>query len=132
MLLAPVGLAALALVGPMILWCVLRSRRPPRVVASTLWLVDEHETATAAVPWQPLSPDRTFWLVTLAVLLGALARPNVAVPAEVGDHTIIVIDASASMRASTADGSARIEQARGVAADLLDRAGDGRLVSAAP
>lgn len=130
-LLAPLGLAALGLVGPMVLWYVLRSRRPPRVVASTLWLVDEHETATAAIPWQPFSPDRTFWLVTLAVLLGALAlaRPAVAVPAEVGDHTIIVIDASASMRAATADGAARIEQAREVAADLLDRAGDGRLVS---
>ncbi|WP_341252882.1 VWA domain-containing protein [Euzebya pacifica] len=130
-LLAPFGLAAGALLGPLVLWYVLRSRRPRRVVASTLLFADEQETASAAIPWQRFTPDRTFWIIALALLMGtlALARPAVAVPAEVSDHTIVVVDGSASMQAATADGLARIEHARAVVAELVDRAGDGRLVS---
>lgn len=129
--LSPLWLGAGALVGPLVLWYLLRSRRPRRVIASTLLFADEHETVSAAIPWQPFTPDRTFWLIGLAVLLGAvgLARPAVAVPADVSDHTIVVIDGSASMGAVTDDGRARIEVARARAADLIDRAGDGRLVS---
>ena len=105
-LLAPFGLAAGALLGPLVLWYVLRSRRPRRVVASTLLFADEQETASAAIPWQRFTPDRTFWIIALALLMGtlALARPAVAVPAEVSDHTIVVVDGSASMQATTADG----------------------------
>ncbi|WP_157965519.1 VWA domain-containing protein [Euzebya rosea] len=130
-LLAPLGLAAGALLGPLVLWYVLRSRRPRRVVASTLLFADEAETASAAIPWQRFAPDRTFWIIALALLMAALAlaRPAVAVPAEVSDHTIVVVDGSASMQATTADGLARIEHARAVVAELVDRAGDGRLVS---
>lgn len=129
MLLAPLGLLAGALLGPLVLWYVLRSRRPRRVVSSTLLFTPEHQTASAAVPWQPFRADRTFWLVALAVLLGAaaLARPAIAVPADVSDHTILIIDASASMQAATADGPSRLEVARRTAADLIDRAGDGRV-----
>lgn len=130
-LLAPLGLVAGALLGPLVLWYLLRSRRPRRVISSTLLFAEEHETASAAVPWQPFHADRTFWLVALAVLLGAvaLARPAIAVPAEVSDHTILVIDASASMQAATEDGRSRLEQARQTAHDLVQRVGGGRVVS---
>lgn len=130
-LLAPLGLVAGALLGPLVLWYLLRSRRPRRVISSTLLFAEEHETASAAVPWQPFHADRTFWLVALAVVLGAfaLARPAIAVPAEVSDHTILVIDASASMQAATEDGPSRLEVARQTARDLAERAGSGRVVS---
>lgn len=130
-LVAPFGLLAGALLAPLVLWYLLRSRRPPRLVASTLLLADEQQTASAAVPWQPFAADRTFWLVALALLLGALAlaRPAVAVPAAVSDHTILVIDASASMRAATTAGTSRVEEARTLARELIGRAGDGRVIS---
>lgn len=91
----------------------------------------EQETASAAVPWQPFRADRTFWLIGLALLLGAiaLARPAVAVPAAVSDHTIIVVDTSASMGAVTEDGRSRLDVARSRAAELIGLADDGRVVS---
>jgi Ca-activated chloride channel homolog len=130
-LLSPGWLLAGGLLGPLVLWYVLRSRRPPRVVPSTMLLADEEQTASAAVPWQPFRGDRTFWLVALATVLAAvgLARPAIAVPAEVGDHTIVVVDVSASMGAVTEAGGTRLEAARAVVGDLLDRAGDARVVS---
>ncbi|MGI8874227.1 MAG: VWA domain-containing protein [Egibacteraceae bacterium] len=117
---APLGLGALALAGPLVLWYVLRSRRPRVEVASTLLWDAVAPSVSAAVPWQRFRADRTFWLVLGALLVGALAlaRPAFVVAAELGDHTIIVVDTSASMQADE-DGPTRLELARRAAADVV-------------
>lgn len=127
---APLGLAAAALALPLVLWYVLRSRRPAVTVASTfLWRRTERSVA-AAVPWQRFRGDATFWLVLLALLAGALAlaRPFVRVTADLGDHTILVVDASGSMLADE-DGPSRLELARRQADDLIGRMGPGQVMS---
>ena len=127
---APLGLLAAALAVPLVAWYVLRSRRPRQVVASTfLWGRTERSVA-AAVPWQRFRPDVTFWLLLAALLLGALAlaRPFRTVPAELGDHTVVVLDASGSMLADE-DGPTRLELARREARELTDKLGPGQLMS---
>lgn len=127
---APLGLAAAVLAAPLVLWYLLRSRRPRLTVASTLLWQRSERSVQAAVPWQRFRPDATFWLMLLAILLGALAlaRPFLRVDAQLGDHTILLLDASASMLADE-DGPTRLELARREAAQLVDRIGPGQQVS---
>lgn len=127
---APLGLAAAALAVPLLAWYVLRSRRPRIVVASTLLWRGSERPVAAAVPWQRFRPDRTFWLVLAAVLLGALAfaRPAVPVEAALGDHTILVIDASGSMLADEG-GTSRLDLARRAASDLAAGLGGSQTAS---
>lgn len=127
---APVGLAAAALALPLIAWYVLRSRRPRVEVSSTYLWRQTSRSVAAAVPWQRFRGDLTFWLVLAAVLLGALALARPAVPSDLvlGDHTVVVVDTSASMRADE-DGPTRLELARRRARQLADRLGPGQLVS---
>jgi hypothetical protein len=127
---APLGLAAALLVGPLVLWYVLRSRRPRVEVASTFLWERTDRAVAAAVPWQRFRPDRTFWLVGLSLLIGALAlaRPAVTVATELGDHTILVLDVSASMLADEG-GPSRLELARREAERLVTDLGPGQIVS---
>lgn len=127
---APWGLAAAALTLPLTLWYVLRARRPRLEVSSVfLWRQTDRSVA-AAVPWQRFRPDRTYWFFLLAILAGALAlaRPTVAAPAALGDHTIVLLDTSASMQADE-DGPSRLELARRAARELVGRMGPGQVVS---
>jgi hypothetical protein len=127
---APLGLAAAALAVPLVVWYVLRSRRPRVTVASTFLWQRSERSVQAAVPWQRFRPDTTFWLVLLAILLGALAlaRPFLRVEAQLGDHTILILDASASMLADE-DGPTRLELARREAEELVGRLSPGQEVS---
>jgi hypothetical protein len=127
---APWGFAAAALAVPLTLWYLLRARRPRVVVSSVfLWRQTERSVA-AAVPWQRFRPDRTYWLVLLAILAGAvaLARPTIAAPAALGDHTIILLDTSASMLADE-QGPSRLELARRGVRDLIGRMSGPQIVS---
>ena len=126
----PLGLAAAALAVPLTLWYVLRARRPRVQVSSVfLWRQTDRSVA-AAIPWQRFRPDRTYWLVLIAILAGALALagPTVAASAALGDHTIVLIDTSASMQADE-DGPTRLELARRAARELVGRMGPGQVVS---
>lgn len=126
----PFGLAAAGLIAPLVAWYVLRSRRPRQVVSSTFLWSRAERTVAAAVPWQRFRGDATFWFVLLALLLGALAlaRPYVPVPADLGDHTILVVDASGSMMASEA-GPTRATLARRAAEELVSRLAPGQEIS---
>jgi hypothetical protein len=126
----PAGLAAALLAAPLVLWYVLRSRRPPLLVASTYLWARTERSVSAAVPWERFRPDRTFWLVLAALLIGAvaLARPVVPVAASLGDHTIVVVDASGSMLADE-DGPSRLELALREVRELADRLGPGQAMS---
>lgn len=126
----PLGLAAAALAVPLALWYVLRSRRPRREVAATyLWARTDRSVA-AAVPWQRFRPDRTFWFVLAAILVGALALARPSLPAEfaLGDHTVVVVDASGSMLADE-DGTTRFDLARDRARELVEAVGPGQAMS---
>ena len=126
----PVGLAAAALAVPLALWYVLRSRRPRREVAATYLWARADRSVAAAVPWQRFRPDRTFWFVLLAILVGALAlaRPSVPAEAQLGDHTIVVVDVSGSMLADEG-GRSRLDLARERARRLVDALGPGQSMS---
>jgi hypothetical protein len=129
-LLAPLGLAAAALAVPLALWYVLRARRPRIEVSSTYLWRRSGDSVTAAVPWQRFRPDRTFWLVLAAILLGALAlaRPALPVDTPLGAHTIVIIDASASMLADE-DGPTRLELARRRGEEMVAALGPGQTMS---
>ena len=129
-LLSPLGLAAAALAVPLVLWYVLRARRPRVEVSSTYLWRRSGDSVTAAVPWQRFRPDRTFWLVLAAILLGALAlaRPALPVDTPLGAHTIVIIDASASMLADE-DGPTRLELARRHGEQMIAALGPGQTMS---
>lgn len=126
----PWGLAALALLVPLVTWYLLKSRRARRVVSSTMVWQSVPQAMTAATPWQRFRPDATFWLAALALVVGAaaLARPYAVVEATLGDHTIVIVDASGSMNARDGD-TTRLEQARRDVATVVDGMGDGQEVS---
>src|SRR5690606_6352838 len=79
---------------------------------------------------QRFRPDATFWLVLAAIVAGAIAlsHPYLPVPAVLGDHTILLVDASASMLADE-DGPTRLELARREADALVDTMAPGQEVS---
>jgi hypothetical protein len=129
-LLLPLGLLAAALAVPLTLWYVLRPRRPRVDVSSTYLWRRSGSSVTAAMPWQRFRPDRTFWLVLAALLIGAvaLARPALPVDTPLGAHTIVIMDASASMLADE-DGPNRLELARRQAEAMIADLGPGQTVS---
>ena len=127
---APLGLLAAAFVAPLVVWYLLRARRP-RVEISSTWLWrDDDGSVTAALPWQRFRGDVTFWLVLVAILVAAvaLARPALPTTTVLGEHTILLIDSSASMLA-VEDGPTRLELARREADRLVEGIGPGQLVS---
>jgi Ca-activated chloride channel family protein len=130
-ILSPLGWLGLLSVAPLVLWYLLRPRRRAVLVPSTFLWRQVERPATAATPWQRFRGDATFWLVLLA-LLGltfALLRPGVPVPVALGDHTILVVDASGSMQALEDGERTRADLARREVADLLADLAPGQTVS---
>lgn len=126
-LLNPWGLLLLAFAIPVLLTHVLRPRREERSVSSVFLWQRMERPVTARVPWQRLVPS---WLLLLQLLVIALLALLVANPARVteaplAEHTVFLVDASASMNASDGDpdrmASAR-ERALEVRAELSGNA----------
>lgn len=121
-LLAPLALLLLSLALPILVLYMLRLRRPPAPVSSILLWEAVLADMEANAPWQRL---RRTWLLLLQLLILlllvlALARPfGLAAEAATG-NTIVVLDASASMRATDVTPS-RFERARGEVRSLIDR-----------
>ena len=121
-LLAPLALLLLALALPIIVLYMLRLRRPPAPVSSILLWEAVLADLEANVPWQRL---RRHWLLILQLLILlllvlALARPFGLTAEAATGNTIVVLDASASMRATDVAPS-RFERARAEARALIDR-----------
>lgn len=100
-LLSPAGLAALLLAVPIVILHMLTPRRPATSVSSLLHWDGLKHAITAAEPWQKLRWNLLLILQLLAVVLFAfaLARPAILEEAELAEHTVFIVDASASMAA---------------------------------
>ena len=98
----PAGLGLAALAIPVILLHILRPRRQEVTVSSTfLWRTLERPVSSAT-PWQRLRWSALLLAQLLAVcgLALAVARPVRLQPATLAAHTVFIVDASSSMRAT--------------------------------
>ncbi len=123
----PVALFGFALFVPVLLLYMLRLRRREVLVSSTfLWqqVVRDREANT---PWQRLRRNLLLLLqlVIIALLVLALARPYVTVPAMSAGRVALLLDASASMNAADGGSGTRFEAAVRNARDLIGTAGPG-------
>lgn len=122
--LAPAA-AALALTLPVIVALYfLRIRRPTRIVPALHLWPDEIRDRQANVPWQRL---RFSWLLLLqllvaAVLVGAAVQPALPASAGLAPHSIVLLDASASMQAKDVQPS-RLEEAKRQIGAMIDQLG---------
>ncbi|MBN1562203.1 MAG: BatA and WFA domain-containing protein [Anaerolineae bacterium] len=122
--LTPLALALSALAIPIVLLYMLRLRRTEMPISSTfLWqqLIRDRE---ANAPWQRL---RLSWLLLLqllilAALVIALARPFTEVKTITTGRIVLLLDASASMKAKDVEPS-RFAAAREIGLDLVDTLG---------
>jgi hypothetical protein len=129
-LLAPLGLLALALGGPVLLLHLLRGSRERRVVPSIALWRGAAQQVTARAPWRRPPLSALLLLQLALVLVGALALARPALPGAPAEHLIVVLDASASMRAvDPGQTQERFELARQRAATLLDHTPPGAEVS---
>jgi Ca-activated chloride channel homolog len=122
---APLGLWLGALVGPLLLLYVLRSRRRRVVVSSVaLWRaatrdLEARRPLRRLVAQVPLALE----IACLLLLALALADPRARQAGTPGETVALVVDVSASMGARGADGGTRlaraIDEARGVVDGLL-------------
>lgn len=121
---AALGLAALA--APLIVLYMLRSKRRPQQVASTMLWSRVGEPVSSAVPWKrlKLTPLLLLQLAILALFVLSLARPFVSQATVLGPHTVFVIDTSGSMAMA-----GRLEGAKAEAVDLASDVSEANLAS---
>ncbi len=125
-LLTPIALIGGLLAIPIVLLYMLRLRRREVVVSSTfLWqqIVRDSEANT---PWQRLRRNLllVLQLIILALLVLALARPFITVPAVTTGQIELLLDASASMKASDMpNGETRFDEAKRQALGIVDTLG---------
>ncbi len=126
--LTPLALIAGLLAIPILLLYMLRLRRREVTVSSTfLWqqILQDREANT---PWQKLRRNLLLFLqlLILALLVFALARPYVIVPAVSAGQIALLLDASVSMNATDAPDSTRFAEAQRLALDMVNtmNAGD--------
>ena len=117
--------AALALSLPAIVALYfLRIRRPTRIVPALHLWPEAIRDRQANVPWQRL---RFSWLLLLQLLVAALLvaaalQPALPASANVAAHSIVLLDASASMQARDVQPS-RFAEAKREAGTLIDQLG---------
>ena len=132
----PVGLLFLLAAIPIVVIHMLRPRRAEAVVSSSMLWRDETAGATAATPWQRLPPSLLLLLqLTMVALLALLlADPVTRTTSTLAEHTVVVLDSSASMGALDGEPD-RFADAKREALGLVDevpRGGRVSLVSAGP
>ncbi len=102
--LSPLALFLALLAAPLVLLYMLRLRRRPVTVSSTLLWQRLLRDREANAPWQRLRRQLLLFLqlLILLALVFALARPFFPVPALVSGNLVVLVDGSASMRATDA------------------------------
>ena len=129
--LTPLALLGGLLAIPIILLYMLRLRRREVVISSTfLWqqIVRDNEANT---PWQRLRRNLLLLLqlLILAALVIALARPFITVPAVGAGQMVLLLDASASMNATDAEGGTRFDAAKNEALNVVNTLGVGNAMT---
>jgi Ca-activated chloride channel homolog len=121
-LLLPFALGLLALAIPIIIFYMLKLRRRDHVVSSSLLWRRALLDRTANAPWQRLRRNLLLLLqlLLLILLVLVLARPFVLSDAPIEGNAVVVLDASASMRAVDAEGKSRWDRAVEEAGRLID------------
>jgi Mg-chelatase subunit ChlD/uncharacterized membrane protein len=129
-LLQPWGLLGLLAALPILAVHMLRPRRPPVEVSSTLLWREAGEAATASRPWQRPRRELSLFLQLLAVVLlaAALARPARVEALPLRAHTIFLVDASGSMAALDGDPD-RLADAHTRVLELVDGLPEGGAAS---
>lgn len=127
----PAGFALAALAIPLVLLYVLKLRRRPVTVSSTLLWQRVVEDRRANAPWERLRRHLLLLLqlIALALLVLAFAGPYRQASVTLAADTVIVLDASASMLAEREEGGTRFEAARVEVARLLDAVESSRRAS---
>ena len=114
---------------PIIILYLLKMRRRPTQVSSTLLWEQVLSDLRANTPFQKLRRNllMILQLITLAILVFALCQPVLRAAGIGGTESVVIIDASASMEAhDMPDGKSRFEHAVAQAGTLIDnlRGGD--------
>jgi hypothetical protein len=120
-LLRPSGLWLLGLLVPLVVLYILKVRRRRVRVSSTwLWAVARRDLL-ARSPFRRLIAEvpLLLQLLALGLLALALAAPATRAGAVIGDHLAVVVDTSASMGVTGADGKRRIDRARQAARRIV-------------
>lgn len=131
--LAPMaGIIAAAIAVPALIFFYLLKlrRRPVRVSSTLLWSKATHDLQVNT-PLRWLRPTALFLLqlLALAAFIAALARPAIEGGGPEGSRIVFIIDRSASMAAADGrnprtgqpDGSTRLEEAKRRAEEMIDR-----------
>lgn len=130
--LAPLAFLGLLIAIPIILLYMLRLRRREVVISSTfLWqqILQDQEANT---PWQRLRRNLLLilQLIILVLMVLAIARPFITVPAVSAGQTAIILDASASMKATDLpDVENRFEAAKNEALEVTNTLSAGTLIT---
>jgi Aerotolerance regulator N-terminal len=106
-------------------WMLKLRRRPVRVSSTLLWKKSVRDLE-GNIPWQRVRPSFLLFLQLLAVVLlaMAIARPTRDAAVVVSGEVVVVIDAGASMKAiADIDGSTRLELAKRDASALVRQIG---------
>jgi uncharacterized membrane protein len=124
--LSPLAFATFALALPLVLLYFLKVRRRERTVSSLLLWDSSRRDREASAFFQRLQRDPLLLLQILALLAlsVALARPTATVMGHGARKVVIVLDTSASMKATDVSPS-RFALARREAAALVSRLGEG-------
>ncbi|MBX2853044.1 MAG: BatA and WFA domain-containing protein [Phycisphaeraceae bacterium] len=118
----------------------LKLKRKRMVIPSTLLWQRAVQDLQVNAPFQKIKNNLLLWvqLLLLLLLLVAMARPTQNAFASPGERVVIVIDHSASMNTTDADGESRLEAAKERALEVVanldagggDQAGAGAMVIA--
>ena len=100
----------------------LKLKRKRMVIPSTLLWQRAVQDLQVNAPFQKIKNNLLLWvqLLLLLLLLIAMARPTQDAFATPGQRVVIVIDRSASMNATDADGGSRLEAAKQRALQVVD------------
>jgi hypothetical protein len=124
--LAPLAFGLAALIPVIIAMYLLKLRREERTVSSTFLWRQMVRDVEANAPWQKLRRNLLLLLqlLLLLLLIFALARPFFLTTGITGRNLILIVDRSASMAATDADGT-RLAAAKQEALRLIDQLPDG-------
>lgn len=125
--LVPAAFGLLALLPLIVLMYLLKLRRRPQQVPSTLLWRRSVLDLIANAPFQRLRNNLLLWLqlLILLLLILALARPMLKLGGSGGETIILMLDLSASMQTEESDGETRLEKAKTLALQTVDNMSGG-------